>query len=65
MARGEGLSQLKGLMDLPKGLGQKEKEQIVEALKGLTWQDCEDLLPLCLAANKRLDLHFIRKEKAR
>lgn len=46
------------------GLGQQEKEQIVEALKGLTGHECENLLSLCLAAHKSLDVHFIRKERS-
>lgn len=46
------------------GLGQQEKEQIVEALKGLTGHECENLLSLCLAAHKRLDVQFIRKERS-
>jgi ATP-dependent 26S proteasome regulatory subunit len=43
---------------------QEEKKQIVEALKGLTGHECENLLSLCLAAHKRLDAHFIRKESS-
>ena len=45
-------------------LAQKEREEIVDALRCLTCQQCEDLLSLCLAANKRLDVHFIRKERS-
>ena len=47
-----------------KGLGQKERKQIGEALKGLTAHQCENLLALCLAANKVADVDFIRKERA-
>jgi hypothetical protein len=46
------------------GLGRREREEIVDALKGLTGHECENLLSLCLAANKRLDVHFIRKERS-
>jgi ATP-dependent 26S proteasome regulatory subunit len=46
------------------GVCQQQKEQIVEALKGLTSHECENLLSLCLAAHKRLNLDFIRKERA-
>ena len=46
------------------GLGPQDERQIVEALKGLTGHECENLLSLCLAANKRLDVDFIRKERA-
>jgi SpoVK/Ycf46/Vps4 family AAA+-type ATPase len=45
-------------------LTQKEREEIVDALRGLTCQQCEDLLSLCLAANKRFDLHFLKKERS-
>jgi hypothetical protein len=47
-----------------KGLGQRERGEIVDALKGLTGHECENLLSLCLPANKRLDVHFIRKERS-
>ena len=47
-----------------KGLNQMEREEIVDALAGLTWNQCENLLSLCLAANKRLDAHFIREERS-
>lgn len=46
------------------GLARQEKKQITEALKGLTGHECENLLSLCLAANKKLDVHFIRKERS-
>ena len=46
------------------GLGEREKKQIAEALMGLTGHECENLLSLCLAANKTLDLHFIRRERS-
>jgi hypothetical protein len=46
------------------GLGEREKKQIAGALKGLTGHECENLLSLCLAANKTLDLHFIRRERS-
>ncbi|MCU0597299.1 MAG: AAA family ATPase [Desulfobacterota bacterium] len=46
------------------GLGLQEKKEIVESLKGLTGHECENLLSLCLAANKKLDVHFIKKERS-
>jgi ATP-dependent 26S proteasome regulatory subunit len=45
-------------------LDPQEKKQIVEALKGLTGHECENLLSLCLAAHKRMDVHFLRKERS-
>ena len=47
-----------------KGLGQMEREEVVEALAGLAWQQCEDLLSLCLATKKRLDPDFIKEERS-
>jgi len=47
-----------------KDMRQEAKKQIVEALKGLTGHECENLLSLCLAAHQRLDVHFIRKERS-
>jgi len=47
-----------------KDLGQEEKKEIVEALGGLTGHECENLLSLCLIANKKLDTPFIRKERS-
>jgi energy-coupling factor transporter ATP-binding protein EcfA2 len=40
-----------------------EREELGEALKGLTTLECENLLSLSLAAKNTADLHFIREEK--
>jgi len=47
-----------------KTLGQEQKKQVLEALKGLTAHECENLLAFCLAAKKKLDPPFIRRERS-
>ena len=47
-----------------KDLAPGEKEELVEALAGLTALQCENLLALSLAAKNGLDCRFLRRERA-
>lgn len=40
-----------------------EKQELQQALKGLTTLECENLIALSLAAKSTVDLHFIMEEK--
>lgn len=47
------------------GLGEEEKRGYAQALSGLTFLQCENLLSLCLAKRGRLDEGFLRQKRLR
>ena len=52
------------LMSCDKDLPREDSEKMVQALKGLTCLECENVLSLSLVQKKHPDLSFIEQEKA-